>query len=59
MTNKLTYEEWEPIFIKTQCSVTEEQIENMKTQYYSGLNNYDEFKRLLKHEYQLYLENEN
>ncbi|MDW7641441.1 MAG: hypothetical protein SCG72_03445 [Nitrosarchaeum sp.] len=53
---KLSYDEWEKWFIDTKCSVTEEGIESMKTQYYGGLNNYKEFKRFLKHEYGLYCE---
>ena len=38
---KLTYDEWEKWFIDTQCSVTEEEIESMKTQYCNGLNTYE------------------
>ena len=55
---KLTYDEWEKWFIDTQCSVTEEEIESMKTQYYNGLNTYEEFKHLLKYEYGHYCEME-
>jgi len=55
---KLSYDEWEKWFIDTQCSVTEEEIESMKTQYCNGLNTYEEFKRILKHEYQHYCEME-
>ena len=53
---KLSYDEWEKWFIGTKCSVTEEEIESMKTQYYGGLNNYEEFKSILKDEYKLYCE---
>ena len=53
---KLSYDEWEKWFIDTKCSVTEEEIESMKTQYYGGLNTYEEFKHLLKYEYQHYCE---
>ena len=56
MTEKLSYEEWEKWYIETQCSVTEEEIEEMKTKYYFGINTYDDFKRLLKQEYTLYCE---
>ena len=54
MTEKLSYEEWEKWYIETKCFVTEEEIESMKTQYYSGLNTYDEFKLILSEEYQQY-----
>ena len=55
---KLTYDEWEKWFIDTQCSATEEEIESMKTQYYNGLNTYEEFKSILKYEYGHYCEME-
>lgn len=50
---KLSYEEWEKWFIDTKCNITEEEIESFKTKYYCGLNTYEEFKHLLKHEYKL------
>lgn len=52
--NKLSYKEWEKWNIENNWTVTEEQIESWKTQYYCGLNTYEEFKRLLKHEYKHY-----
>lgn len=55
---KLTYEEWEPEYIRTHCSVTEEEIEKFKDQYYGGLNTYDEFKQILKKEYERYLKDD-
>jgi hypothetical protein len=55
MTDKLSYEEWEPEFIITKCNITKEEIEKMKDQYYCGLNTYKEFKSLLKGEYEEYL----
>jgi len=55
---KLTYEEWEPEYIRTHCSVTEEEIEKFKDQYYGGLNTYAEFKQILKEEYERYLKND-
>lgn len=55
---KLSYEEWEKWFIDTKCTITEEEIENLKTKYYCGLNTYEEFKSLLKHEYECYCKNE-
>jgi hypothetical protein len=55
MTKPLPYEEWEKNYIATQCSVSEEEIEEMKTKYYCGLNTYFEFKRLLRSEYEHYL----
>jgi hypothetical protein len=55
---KLSYEEWEKWFIDTKCTITEEEIENLKTKYYCRLNTYEEFKRLLKHEYECYCKNE-
>lgn len=55
---KLTYEEWEPEYIRTHCSITEEEIENLKYKYYCGLNTYDEFKQILKEEYERYLKDE-
>ena len=51
---KLSYEEWEKWYIDTECSATEEEIEEMKNKYYFGINTYDDFKRLLRHEYELY-----
>jgi hypothetical protein len=41
-------------FIQTKCSITEEEIEELKNKYYCGLNSYDEFKNILKEEYELY-----
>lgn len=56
MIDKLSYEEWEKQFLRTQCAPNvEEEIEKFKTQYYCRLNTYEEFKRLLKHEYEAYL----
>lgn len=56
MTDKLSYEEWEKEFLKTNCPPNiEEEIEKMKTQYYCGLNTYEEFKSLLKKDYEEYL----
>jgi hypothetical protein len=55
---KLSYEEWEPEYIRTKCNITEEEIENMKDQYYCGLNTYKEFKLILKEEYEEYLKND-
>jgi hypothetical protein len=55
---KLPYEEWEKWFIETQCTIIEEEFESWKTKYCFGLNNYEEFKRLLKHEYECYCKNE-
>lgn len=52
---KLSYEDWERWFIDTQFNTAEEEIESWKTQYYCGLNTYDEFKSILKEEYELYL----
>jgi hypothetical protein len=53
---KLSYEDWEKDFIKNKCFATEEEIEAMKTKYYSGLNTYNEFKQILKEEYEFYLQ---
>lgn len=57
-TDKLSYEEWEKWFIDSQYSVTKEEIEEMKTKYYFGINTYDDFKRLLRHEYERYCKEE-
>jgi hypothetical protein len=54
MTEKLTYEEWEKYTIETTWTLTEEEIESWKNKYYSGLNTYDEFKQILKEEYEQY-----
>ena len=54
---KLTYEEWEKWVIETEWTITEEEIESWKTKYYCGLNTYDEFKSILKDEYECYCKN--
>jgi hypothetical protein len=51
---KLSYEEWEKLFMDTECTLTEEEIEGVKDKYYCGLNTYDEFKSLLKSQYEHY-----
>jgi len=53
---KLPYDEWEKWFIDTQCITTEEDIEELKNNYCFGINSYEEFKRILKCEYQHYCE---
>jgi hypothetical protein len=53
---KLSYDEWEKWYKDTKCIVTEEEIESWKTQYYGGLNTYEEFKSILKDEYKRYCE---
>jgi hypothetical protein len=55
---KLTYEEWEKEYIQKECTITEEEIESWKTKYYCGLNTYEEFKSLLKPEYERYCQND-
>ena len=52
--NNLTYGEWEKEYIQKECTITEEEIEEMKNKYYCGLNTYEELKSLLKHEYERY-----
>jgi hypothetical protein len=56
--NKLTYGEWEKEYIQKECTITEEDIESLKTKYYCGLNTYEEFKSLLKSEYERYYQND-
>ena len=53
---KLPYDEWEKWYIDTQCIATEEDIEELKNSYCFGINGYEEFKRILKCEYQHYCE---
>jgi len=47
--NKLTFEEWEKM-IRRESPVTEEEIESWKNKYYCGINTYEEYKSLLRHE---------
>ena len=51
--NKLTFEEWEKM-IRRESPVTEEEIESWKNKYFCGINTYEEYKSLLRHEYELY-----
>jgi len=50
----MPYDEWERWFIENKCTVTYEELEKWKTQYYCGLNTYEEFKSLLKKDYEIY-----
>ena len=54
MTKKLSYEEWEKWSIETEWKITEDEIEGFKDKYYSGLNAYEEWKKILKDEYEQY-----
>jgi hypothetical protein len=55
---KLTYEEWEKECIEKEWTITEEEIESWKTKYYCGLNTYEEFKSLMKDEYERYCQDD-
>lgn len=50
---KLSFEEWEKM-IGEKSPVTEEEIESWKNKYYFGINTYEEYQNLLRHEYELY-----
>jgi len=50
---KLSFEEWEKM-IREKSPVTEEEIESWKNKYYCGINTYEEYQNLLRHEYELY-----
>ena len=53
---KLSYEEWEKWTIATKWELTEEEIERWKNKYYCGINTYEEWKQILKKEYEQYCE---
>lgn len=50
---KLSYEEWEKWYIDTEC-ISKRTIEFWKTQYFCGMNAYDEFKMILREDYERY-----
>lgn len=50
---KLSFEEWVKM-VREKSPVTDEEIETWKTKYYFGINTYDEYRRLLRYEYECY-----